>query len=69
MLQVVSTSGVAAANRALLEMTLQDVTSAEGVLAQMTLVGSLASVCVTSGVCATVERKCTYVAKDGASDV
>ena len=49
MLQVVSASGVATADRALLEMTLQDVTSAEGVLAQMALIGSLTRVCVTLG--------------------
>lgn len=47
-LQVVGASGVTAANGALLEMALQDVTSAEGVLAQVALVGSLARVCVMS---------------------
>ena len=49
MLQVIGTSRVAAANRALLEMALQDVTPAEGVFAQMALVGSLAGVCVALG--------------------
>lgn len=46
-LQVVGASGVTAANGALLKMALQNITSAEGVLAQVALVGSLAGVCVT----------------------
>lgn len=50
MLQMVGTSRVAAANGALLEVALQDVTSAEGVLAQVTLVRALARVCVVLGV-------------------
>lgn len=44
-LQVVGTSGVAAADGALLEMALQDITSTEGILAKMALVGALARVC------------------------
>lgn len=48
-LQVVGTSRVSATNRTLLEMTLQDITSAEGVLAQMALVRSLTRVCDTLG--------------------
>lgn len=47
-LQMVGASGVTTADGALLEMALQDITSAEGILAQVALVGSLASVCVTS---------------------
>lgn len=46
MLQMVGTSGVAAADRTLLEVALQDVATAEGVLAQVALVGSLTGVCV-----------------------
>lgn len=49
MLQVVRTSRVAAANGALLEMALQNVTSAEGVLAQVALVRALARVCAALG--------------------
>ena len=48
-LQVVRARGVSPPYRALLEVTLQDVASAEGILAEMALVGSLARVCGTLG--------------------
>lgn len=47
-LQVIGASWITAANGTLLEMALQDITSAEGVLAQVALVGALAGVCITS---------------------
>lgn len=66
-LQVVGTSRVAATDRALLEVTLQDVTPAEGVLAQMALVGSLTGVCVTLESARLRTKKDTYGAADDAS--
>ena len=44
-LEVVRAGWVAPSYRALLEVTLEDITSAEGVLAKMALVRSLAGVC------------------------
>ena len=44
-LKVVRAGWVAPSYRALLKVTLEDITSAESVLAKMALVGSLASVC------------------------
>jgi hypothetical protein len=45
-LQMVRTSGVSPTDGALLEMTLQDVTPAESVFAEMARIRTLARVCV-----------------------
>lgn len=65
-LEVVRAGWVAPSYRALLEVALKDITSAEGVLAKMALVGSF------TGVCGMLEAELdwmgdkTYVAADGA---
>jgi hypothetical protein len=46
MLQMVCTRRVAPSNRAFLEVTLQDITSAKRVLAQVAGIGTLARICV-----------------------
>lgn len=68
-LQMVRTSRVAPSYRALLEVAFEDVATAEGIFAEMALVGSLTRVCETSVAGHWLAHKITYVAADGASNV